>query len=108
MPEYISIVIPKEGQSFDGSDYAGIFHFRFCRFGEWIDVVVDDFLPVDPTNNCLIFCHNSKETNEMFGPLLEKAYAKLNMCYEFLDGGNSVDAMIGKITYSFMINKFMI
>ena len=30
----------------------------------------------------------------MYGPLLEKAYAKLFTCYEFLNGGESVDAMI--------------
>jgi hypothetical protein len=28
------------------------------------------------------------------GPLLEKAYAKLKTCYEFLDGGYVIDAMI--------------
>jgi hypothetical protein len=25
---------------------------------------------------------------------LEKAYAKLNLCYEFLNGGDPIDAMI--------------
>lgn len=93
VPEYIDVVIPKD-QSFDKSEYAGIFHFRLWRFGEWIDVVVDDFLPVDPESNQLVYCHNNKDTNEMFGPLLEKAFAKLNTCYEFLDGGDSVDALI--------------
>lgn len=29
-----------------------------------------------------------------FGPLLEKAYAKLNSCYEFLECGLAIDAMI--------------
>ena len=64
------------------------------RFGEWVDVVVDDYLPVDSESNSLIYCHNNKDSNEMFGPLLEKAFAKMNICYEFLEGGDAVDAMI--------------
>lgn len=91
VPEYSQTVIPPD-QSFT-ENYAGIFKFRFWRFGEWVEVVVDDRLPVDE-NDCLWFCHNKEETNEMFGPLFEKAYAKLNMCYEFLDGGDTVDALI--------------
>lgn len=66
---------------------------RFWLYGSWVDVVVDDRLPVD-SNNELVYCKNPKNPNELFGPLLEKAYAKLNRCYEFLNGGSLVNSLV--------------
>ena len=69
--------------------------------------MVDDKLPVNQ-NNQLVYCHNSVDKNEFFGPLLEKAYAKLNSCYEFLVGGNAnygfVD-MTGGINETYSLKK---
>lgn len=85
-------IIPVE-QDFFGPNYSGIFHFKFWLNGEWVDVVVDDRLPVDEHNQ-LLFCKNSLNKNEMFAPLLEKAYAKFKVCYEVLNELTVPDIML--------------
>ena len=68
-------VIPDaEGQEFNSESYGGIFRFRFWRFGEWIEVCVDDLLPCSEDGD-LLFTHSSQHT-EFWSALLEKAYAK--------------------------------
>ena len=51
-----------------------MFRVRLWRFGQWTDVLVDDFLPV--IDDQLVYCPSLGNNNEFWGPLVEKAYAK--------------------------------
>ncbi|XP_056914969.1 calpain-8-like isoform X4 [Takifugu flavidus] len=82
-------VVPLD-QSFD-EEYCGLFHFRFWRFGKWIDVVIDDKLPT--INGRLLFVQ-SKTPNEFWPALLEKAYAKVCGSYSDMNAGSPAEALV--------------
>uniref|UniRef100_A0A3B5MCQ9 Calpain catalytic domain-containing protein n=1 Tax=Xiphophorus couchianus TaxID=32473 RepID=A0A3B5MCQ9_9TELE len=70
--EIFKLIVPLD-QTCVGKDYCGLFHFRFWRFGKWVDVVIDDKLPTIKRKP--IFAR-SKDEREFWPALLEKAYAK--------------------------------
>ncbi|XP_069464766.1 calpain-13-like [Ambystoma mexicanum] len=71
--------------------YAGIFHFRFWHFGDWVDVVIDDQLPF--LNKKYLSVQPSSH-NEFWPCLLEKAYAKLQGSYQNLHWGDPSEAFV--------------
>ncbi|KFW77039.1 Calpain-13, partial [Manacus vitellinus] len=87
--QFLEDVLPKD-QGFQ-DNYAGIFHFRFWQYGDWVDVVIDDRLPV--INGRYLFVH-PRTSNEFWPSLLEKAYAKLRGSYQNLNGGYLSDALV--------------
>ncbi|XP_014251808.1 calpain-5-like isoform X2 [Cimex lectularius] len=85
-------VIPEYwDQEWRENNYCGLFHFKFWRFGNWTDVVIDDFLPT--VENVLLTTQSNLE-NEFWASLVEKAYAKLHGSYEALKEGELSDALV--------------
>ncbi|XP_047462186.1 calpain-2 catalytic subunit-like [Mugil cephalus] len=96
-------VVPLD-QSFK-DDYAGIFHFRFWRFGKWVDVVIDDLLPIRGKRLVSVSTNSQKE---FWAPLLEKAYAKICGSYADMIAGNPPEALkdfSGGVHMSYVLSK---
>jgi len=63
----------------------GVYGLRMCLEGTWVSVVVDDYVPVDQYGRLLYA--SSKDKQELWVTILEKAYVKMYRCYEMCDGG---------------------
>jgi len=69
----------------------GVYGVRFCLDGEWTHVIVDDVFPVDDGGQLLYA--RCKDPQEVWVPILEKAFCKLHTCYEMCDGGEATEAL---------------
>lgn len=70
----------------------GIYTVRFCIQGEWVPVVIDDWIPCESPGKPAFA--TSRKGNELWVSILEKAYAKLHGSYEALEGGLVQDALV--------------
>ena len=68
----------------------GAYQIRFCKNGAWRTITVDDYFPVNPISGRLAFAHTP--SNELWVPLIEKAYAKLHSSYAAIESGSVADA----------------
>ncbi|XP_040352811.1 calpain-13 [Herpailurus yagouaroundi] len=87
--------------------YAGIFRFRFWQCGQWVEVVVDDRLPI--LNREYLFVHPRNNNQEFWPCLLEKAYAKFRGSYLNLHYGFLPDALVdltGGVVTSIDLHSF--
>jgi hypothetical protein len=66
---------------------------QFFKNGEWKQVIIDTRLPYNSNFGAPIYAHCS-DVNEMWLPLLEKAYAKLHHNYQALHGGSMIEALV--------------
>lgn len=69
----------------------GVYGVRFNVDGDWVHVIIDDYMPVNQYGGLLY--SNCMDKQEMWVPLLEKAYCKLHTCYEMCDGGKAAEAI---------------
>jgi len=75
---------------------AGAYIIRLCHAGQWRAYLVDDLLPC---RNDRSLAYIVSHRQQLWAPLLEKAYAKMHGSYEALIGGQMYEAM-GALTGS--------
>ena len=77
----------------DRNKAKGIYTLKFSKAGMWRYVHIDDRIPCNPSGKA--HYAKSKDPNETWVMLIEKAYAKLHGCYEILSSGCHLCFIIG-------------
>jgi Ca2+-binding EF-hand superfamily protein len=72
----------------------GLYVFRFFLNFEWKFVIIDDRLPCYDSDLPTLAFAQCNSRSEFWVPLIEKAYAKLNGCYQALISGQVDDGVI--------------
>jgi hypothetical protein len=67
----------------------GVYQLRFCDYGKWQIVIIDDYFPV---SNWGSFCYTKAKSNELWPALIEKGMAKLFGGYQALVSGMMAEA----------------
>lgn len=80
LPISLEQIVPSD-QPLCGPGYKGVVHFRFWRFGDWVDVYIDDLLPT--VNGKLVY-GRCTEPQEFWVALIEKAYAKYAYMFNYI------------------------
>lgn len=70
----------------------GIYGMTFYVLGVPTTVIIDDMMPLDESGN-LIFAQESKD-GALWGPILEKGFAKLSGTYENIVGGDPIMSIL--------------
>ena len=76
----------------------GIYATSMYLLGMPITVIVDDYLPVEPMDNKLTRYAQVPEDGALWGPILEKTFAKYLGNYEAIDAGvasHGIESMFG-------------
>ena len=73
----LEIIIPRDNLIRENMEI-GAYRFRFWKLGYWYEIVVDDCLPTNHSNE-LIFSFNKQFQNEFWVPLFEKSFAKYTL-----------------------------
>ncbi|RLN88863.1 hypothetical protein BBJ28_00015205 [Nothophytophthora sp. Chile5] len=103
-------------ESLDAFKRFGVFTCRFYKDDDWVAVTTDTRIPCAPSalqagdqrGSGAVLYGGSADPNEVFLPLLEKAYAKLHGSYQALDerhgggAGGSAGTSAGRILEAFL------
>eukprot|EP00164_Ancoracysta_twista_P003737 GFYU01005010.1.p1 GENE.GFYU01005010.1~~GFYU01005010.1.p1 ORF type:complete len:789 (+),score=315.66 GFYU01005010.1:158-2524(+) len=80
-PELIEAIFPPSYRQPD----LGFYVVRFYKDTDWREILIDDRIPCTPQGKPIYA--SSKDPNELWVMLIEKAYAKLHTSYQALIGG---------------------